>query len=55
VLLPVYTFFLHSSFLVPLCNVHNFFFNFSIINNGSVKSQALDVQWIKCRVNVEKK
>ena len=28
VLLPVYTFFLHSSFLVPLCNVHNFFFNF---------------------------
>jgi hypothetical protein len=22
VLLPVYTFFLHSSFLVPLCNVH---------------------------------
>jgi hypothetical protein len=28
VLLPVYTFFLHSSFLVPLCSVHNFFFNF---------------------------
>ena len=27
-LLPVHTFFLHSSFLVPLCNVHNFFFNF---------------------------
>jgi hypothetical protein len=27
-LLPVYNFFLHSSFLVPLCNVHNFFFNF---------------------------
>jgi hypothetical protein len=29
-LLPVHTFFLHSSFLVPLCNVHNFFFYFQL-------------------------